>query len=169
MNRDELRNILRPAIVSQLDEMTAFNHCGAGSVVKAVGRSELRARMASVDRLACEVELISVTSPRMSSLDSQQLNRLAEELADQLSYLEERLVVLEIDKLVPSVQIRSDTPRVEDDTRSYFEVQVVKSGITLQRFEKSPTTRRTAVPSALTHGVFIRACVDLMACIDEIG
>lgn len=52
MNRDELRNILRPAIVSQLDEMTAFNHCGAGSVVKAVGLSCERAWRQSIAWLA---------------------------------------------------------------------------------------------------------------------
>jgi|GEM_PF-6908359 len=163
MNREELDAQLKPAIEAQLNELANANHCGAGSVVKRIGRAELRARIASVDRLACEVELISITDPRLNSLSTEQLQAIADRLAESLSYLEERLVVLEVDSLASDVQMRSETPRVEAEAKSYFEVHVGKLGITLQRFAKQPSTKRQQVPAALTRSVFTRTCIDLVA------
>lgn len=163
MNRAELHAKLAAAIEAQLTELSNANHCGAGSVVKRIGRAEVRARLASVDRLACECELVSVTEPKLSSLSTAQLQSIADQLAESLSYLEERLVVLEVDKLAEEVQMRSKTPRIEADAKSYFEVQVSKLGVTLQRFQKQPSAKRQQVPATLTRDVFTRMCVDLVA------
>ncbi|MGI9457392.1 MAG: hypothetical protein ACR2NU_12585, partial [Aeoliella sp.] len=103
MNRDEIRAKIKTALQTQLDEMVGANHCGAGSIVQAVERAELRARFASVDRLACEVELISVTHPRLGSMSVSQLQDIANHLSERLSYLEERLVVLEVDQVLPQI------------------------------------------------------------------
>lgn len=163
MNREAISAQLTPAIEAQLNELANANHCGAGSVVKGISRAEVRARIASVDRLACEVELISVSEPKLSSLSTDQLQSIADRLAESLSYLEERLVILEVDSLASDVQMRSEAPRVEAEAKSYFEVHVGKLGITLQRFEKNPASKRQQVPAALTRSIFARTCVDLVA------
>ena len=167
MNREELNAQLAPAIEAQLNELSNANHCGAGSVVKRMGRAEMRARIASVDRLACEVELISVTEPKLSSLSTEQLQAIADKLAESLSYLEERLIVLEVDSMAAQVQMRSEAPRVVAEAKSYFEVHVGKLGITLQRFEKQPSVKRQIVPAALTRNIFTRVCVDMVSTSSE--
>jgi hypothetical protein len=163
MKREDIREKLLPALTTQLDDLASADLCGAGSIVATIEQSDVRARIASVDRLACEFELISVTNQRLGSLSTEQLHVIADELSKQLSYLEERVIVLEVDHVVPQIRMRSKTPRVEGETRSYFEVQVGKLGLTLQRFSKQPGNHRTVVPAALTRDVFSRVCVDLMA------
>jgi hypothetical protein len=167
MNREHVCEVLEPSIREQLNELAMENHCGAGSVVKSVGRAEIQCRMASVDRLACEVELVSVSHPRMSSLSAEQLQAIADHLAEQLSYLEERLIVLEVDSALSSVQMRSRTPQVSADSRSYFEVQVAKHGVNLQRYCKKSTERRERVAAVLTREVFSRLCIDLVLAVAE--
>ena len=162
MNREDLRILLEPAIAVQLDEIAESNHCGAGAIVKSVERSELRVRLASVDRLACEVELVSVTNPCFGCMSTDELSSVADELSESMSYLEERLIVLEVDPVLANVQMRSQVAHVEEDVRSYFEVHVGKLGVTLQRFEKQPGNQRQSVPAAMTRGIFLRACTDLL-------
>lgn len=162
MKRERIQHQLAPVIKSRLEELADANHCGAGSLVHVVEGAEIRARIAGGDRLACEVELISVTAHALNSMDVAELQELASRLAQQLSYLEERLVVLEIDRELPQIQMRSETPYVDDDVRSYFEVQVSKQSITLQRFSKGDGAARTRCAAILTREVFSRVCVDLV-------
>lgn len=169
MHRNDINNQLGPAIEAQLAELSNANHCGAGSIVKAVERSELRARIASVDRLACECELLTVTDPRLGSQTTDGLQALADRLSEQLSYLEERLIVLEVDRVASQVQLRSQEPRVTAEVRSYFEVQVGKLAVTLQRFEKEPGRQRQSVPATLTRDLFCRVCTDLIASLHELA
>lgn len=166
MNREQVCEKIDPSISEQLNELATENHCGAGSVMKTVGRAELHARMASVDRLACEVDLVSVSHPRMSNFGTEQLQEIADQLAKTLSYLEERLIVLEVDSMLSSVQMRSQAPRVTgEDVRSYFEIQVGKHGVQLQRFCKKTSERRERIPAVLSREVFSRLCVDLVVAV----
>ena len=163
MNHDDIRKKLTPALAKQLDELVGANHCGAGSIMQSLDRTELRARLASVDRLACESEMIAVSHPRFKTMSVEQMQVIGDELVARLSYLEERLVVLEIDPAAREIQLRSDAPRLEDDERSYFEVQVGESGITLKRFAKQTSAQRIAVSAALTRSIFTRVCIDMVA------
>ena len=165
MKREEIKQRLELALNEQLNELGDANHCGAGSIVKSVGRSEVRARITSVDRLACECELISVTDPRLGSLETQELRNIADQLSQQLLYLEEQLIVLEIDSVAAEAQLRSENPHVEGVARKYFEVNVGKLGITLQRYEKLPNQRRQAVAATFTRSVFCRVCIDLLTAV----
>lgn len=162
MEREELRTKLTTAITNQLNDLASANHCGAGTLVKRINRSEVRVRLASVDRLACEVELVSVTDPKLGSLPVEMLQELADRIASEILYLEERLVVLEVDSMASLVQLRSATPHVESDSKSYFEVHVGKMGVTLRRFSKTPESRRKQVPGTFTRDVLNRLCVDLL-------
>lgn len=163
MNREQIQQLLEPALNQQLDQMVVANHCGAGSIVKNVSQSELRVRLDGVDRLACEVEMVDVSNPRAASMSTEQLTSLANVLSDQLSYLEERLVVLEIDSELADVQLRSQRPQQDAGVRSYFEVHVGQQGISVQRFSKQSGAARTHVAATLTRSVFVRLCVDLMS------
>lgn len=167
MNRDQISEQLRPSLIEQLNELASANHCGAGSVIKAAGRTDVHARLASVDRLACEIELVSVSDPKLSSMSTDTLQSIADRLSEDLSYLEEQLIVLEVDPILSNVQMRSQAPQVTNDTRTYFEVQVGKSGVTLQRFSKEPSTRREQTPAVLTRDVFVRLCIDLVVAVRE--
>ena len=169
MHRSDIKNQLGPAIEAQLTELSSANHCGAGSIVKAINRSEVRARIASVDRLACECELITVTDPSLGSQTTESLQALADRLSEQLSYLEEQLIVLEVDRVASQIQLRSKEPRVEANVRSYFEVHVGKLAVTLQRFEKKPGCRRESVPAAMTRDLFMRVCTDLIVAVHELA
>lgn len=162
MNRESIRQQLEPAIHAQLDELVSANHCGAGPLALTAGQTELRIRLTSVDRLACELESLSVTNPGFGRRSTDELNKMADLLADKLSYLEERLIVLEVDDVAADVQMRSESPHVDDSVRSYFEVHVGRSGITLQRFAKQDGQPRQTVPAALTRRILSRACVDLV-------
>ena len=166
MKREDIRQQLEPALTAQLNELTAANHCGAGSLVNCIGRSEVRATITSVGRLACECELISVTDPQLAAIEPSELQNVANRLSQQLSYLEERLIVLEFDAVAAEVQLRSESPRVDDSIRTYFEVHVGKLGVVLQRFIKEPVKRRKIVPATFTRDVFCRVCVDLIAGIE---
>ena len=165
MNRDDVHAKLAPAIEAQLNDLAQANHCGAGSIVKGVNRAELRTRLASVDRLACEVELVSVTEPKLSSLATDRLQQIADHLAASLTYLEEQLIVLEVDPLASQVQMRSKTPRVEAEAKSYFELHVGKLGVHLQRYRKEPSIRREQVAATFTRDVLTRLCVDIVSAV----
>ena len=147
------------ALTEQLDQLLTSNHCGAGTVSTDFAGCRINARLASVDRLACELELLKVTPA--TSIAPERLKGLADQLAEQLSYLEERLIVLEVDPVAAKAQLRSRQPRLSGDTRSYFEVGVGRESVTLQRFVWRRTSGREAVPVALTRSVFVRASLDV--------
>lgn len=167
MNRQETLSRLAPELAKQLDELAAANHTGAGTVTKLIGRTELRSRLASVDRLACEIESIHAVHPQCSQKTEAQMRELADGLSEQLSYLEERLVILEIDRVTPEVQLRSDQPRTDGSRRSYYEVRVGKGGIALLRFRKETKKPRQSIAATLTRDVFCRVCSDMVAILEQ--
>ena len=152
---------------THLDELAQSNHGRAANVDVQLDVAELHCRFAQVDRLACEVEAIVVTSAKFQQLTAEQLRTMANDLAAHMSYLEERLVVLEVDREAPEVQMRSTSPRDEAPTRCYFEVQVGRQGISLRRFRKAPGEVRQLIPATLTRDVFVRVCADLVAAVGE--
>lgn len=167
MQRDEILKLLTSSLKEQLDQLLAVNHCGAGSIMGSVGRTEIRARISSVDRLACEAELISCTDPSFNAMPIEEMQKIGDNLAERLSYLEERLIVLETDPCAKQVQLRSEAPRDEARRRTYFEIQIGKSGVTLQRFSKQPEAQRVPIPAAFTRDVFTRVCADLVGAIQN--
>lgn len=153
---------IRGELERQLQDLATSNHAGAGHLSRQWQAAELRARLKSVDRLACEVERVTVSVPDSATATTERLHQLADRLADQLSYLEERLVVLEIDHLASNVQLRSEQPRQDAERRSYFEVHVSRRGIDLSRYQKAPGEERERVPAVLSRDTVCRLCIDLL-------
>lgn len=124
--------------------------------------AELHCRVRSIDRLACEVESIHVRSPKCKSRDTNALATMAQQLADRLSYLEERLVLIEVDET--EAQVRSESPHVTSgNERSYYELVISTEGIALHRYLKEPHSVRRLIPAVLTRVVLMRLIGDLLA------
>ena len=158
---------IRESLERQLHDLETSNHAGAGHLSHQVQAVQLRARLQSVDRLACELENVTVAVPRFAAYTTEQLRQFADRLADDLSYLEERLVVLEVDRLANHVQLRSGQPRQEAERRSYFEVYVSRQGIDLSRYQKEPGSERERIPAVLSRDTVCRLCVDLLTATQE--
>ena len=124
--------------------------------------TEVRCQLEQIDRLACQVSSISTTSPTYERCSTEQLEVYANILAQRLTYLEEQLVVQEVDARAAEVQLRSTAPRREHDVRTYFEMRVGRHGILLQRFLKKDKNAREVIPATLTREVLGRVCVDLV-------
>ena len=148
-----------------LDELARVSDDRAKNIDVNFDEAELHCRFNQVDRLACEVNAIVIASPQCQQLTAEQLQTMTSGLSEQLTYLEERLAVLEVDREAPFVQMRSMPPRDDVDARCYFEVQAGRQGISLRRFRKVPGEPRQMMPATLTRDVFFRVCSDLIAAV----
>lgn len=153
---------LRAQIESKLDEFATSNHCCEGMLVLSVVQCKLSCRVISTDRLACEIESIQVLSPKLGSLDVESLERLAQQLTERISYLEESLTIVEKDSVTMESQLRSTEPLVVEGTKNYFELMVGRKGMLLQRYQKSAGNRRATIPAVLTRAILGRLCEDLL-------
>jgi len=156
---------LATVLGKHLDDLAQVSDDRAKNVDVNFDIAELHCRFVQVDRLACEVNAIVVTSTKCQQLSVQQLQAIASDLSNQLTYLEERLIVLEVDRETPEVQMRSMSPREEADANCYFEVHVGRQGISLRRFAKKPGKPRQVIPATLTRDVLFRVCSDLIAAV----
>lgn len=156
---ESLQN-LRDNVEVELEALACSNHCGAGVIQFAIGDTELCCRLHGTDRLACEVDSIRVVSTKCRTYAPEQRDAIANRLVDRLSYLEERLVLIEADQ--NATQIRSDKPQVEAErVRSYFELLVDSKGLTLQRYVKTPGKAREVTTATLTRSVLCRLLHDM--------
>jgi hypothetical protein len=129
--------------------------------------ARVTATLRSVDRLACEVDGIDVSTDTLQTASPQQLRALADQLTNQLSYLEEQLTVLEVDAVAHEVQVRSEQPRQARQSAAYFEVSVHRTGIAVRRFQKAAGKARARVPAVLTRDTFCRVCMDLLSIVQS--
>ncbi len=148
-----------------LDELARVSDDRAKKLDVNFDEAELHCRFNQVDRLACEVNAIVVASPKCQQLTAEQLQTMTSGLSEQLTYLEERLVVLEVDREAPEVQMRSMPSQDDVEVRCYFEVHAGRQGISLRRFRKVPGERRQAIPATFTRDIFFRVCSDLIAAV----
>jgi len=155
-------NDIRTPINDKLDAFATSNYCGAGMLELQQDDCNLRCRVLSTDRLACEIESIQLLSNKLAVLGNDDLEVLAERLTDRISYLEESLTVVEKDVVAVASQLRSTSPLVVEGTKSYFELMVGRNGMLLQRYEKSAGNQRQTIPAVLTRAIIGRLCADLM-------
>ena len=158
----ELKTGSREEIESQLKNLSTANHCGAGMLLIQIAKRELRCRIHSTDRLACEVDSIHVATSEFEHWDHDAMDALAGELVSRLSYLEERLTVIEKDRVAKETQLRSNEPLIADHSKSYFELTVGKRGLLLHRYIKKQGCVRQAVPFVLTRATLVRLSQDLL-------
>jgi hypothetical protein len=94
----------------------------------------------------------------------EELRAWGDRIAARLSYLTERLVLLETDSEAGQALLRSHLPASKDNTRAYYEIRLWREGkIRLVRvvFHESERKRQEE-PFQLTREVFERVCDDLV-------
>ena len=124
---------------------------------------ELSLELQSVDQLACAMLRLSVRSDKLSACSMEQLQQIAEDLSDRLSYLLERISPIEIDQEACVVQMRSNPPQQDDDGTRYYELVVERGALSLCRFEKAPGKTRSTVAANVTREVVGRLARDFAA------
>ncbi len=91
------------------------------------------------------------------------LSRQAEIISKNVTYLKEKLVLIELDELNGAAQIRSAAPWCENGSVQYFELLLQEGRrAILKRYEKRQTeNERQDVPFLLTEDIFPRLMDDL--------
>jgi len=106
----------------------------------------------------------SVANSSWQTAPLEQVKRIAESLAERLTYLLEPIRTIEADADARTVQMRSLPPRrAEDGTRTYYELQVSGGGkLSLSRYVKEPDQSRRTIPVQVTREVFSRLLADFI-------
>lgn len=116
------------------------------------------------ETLACSFTRFELTNSAWAAVPIDKLKRIAEGLAQKLTYLLEPIRPIETDAEQCIVQMRSSPPRKDEDRSSYYELNVRRGGVlSLCRYEKQPGEVRYAVPIHLTREVFRRLVEDFAA------
>ncbi|MGV3523639.1 MAG: hypothetical protein ACO1RX_05410 [Candidatus Sericytochromatia bacterium] len=113
------------------------------------------------DRLSRRV--LSVRHQGASLPDLPALQYKAERALEQLSYLEDRLRLVEQDAVREAIILRSETPQTESDGLSFLEMQLLQNGMThLQRLRYCRNTgEREVVDMVFTERLLERFAQDL--------
>lgn len=85
---------------------------------------------------------------------------VAENLVRRVDYLLEPLAIIERDPRESQIQIRSQTPSTDGNSRRYYEVNVDPQGVSIERYQASGNSRENDDIN-LTRESFERLCRDL--------
>jgi hypothetical protein len=137
-----------------------------GGPVVAIHRPEgrLTLRMSDADRLGILVAAIEIDRVA-GRLPARTLHRRLEQMAEQVVYLPERLVLVEHDPARTGALMRSAIPRWSGADRAYFELRVERNReASFRRFRQPPGSKeREAVPFLLDRTTLARLVDDLMS------
>lgn len=129
-----------------------------------VGHVSFNCDLLAVETIACAFERLEIVNDRWRSVPLMQMKRIAENLAERLTYLLEPIRTIETDVDTCTIQMRSQPPRKADDgSRTYYELQVSGGGkLSLCRYAKQPDQTRRLVPVQVTREVFRRLTTDFI-------
>lgn len=130
------------------------------SVCLETDNGRLACLITAADALACSFDSIVLSSEQTADASVDQLRRMGERLAARLGYLMEPLDVIEVDEQLRVIQLRSRPPHREDDSISYYELEIRPGESRLRRYEKRPECSREAIPFTVTREVFRRLADD---------
>lgn len=138
---------------------------GAAQLVEVQDRDErLACELTELNALACAMLRLSVRSDRLAAMSVQQLQQVAQRLAERIHYLLEPIHPIEIDREQCVVQMRSRPPQTDDDGTRYYELTVSRGeGISLRRYARQGGARREPIPAQLTLEVLVRLAGDFSA------
>lgn len=156
------REKLNQEIAAKLDALAESHPNGVGRLDLRQEDRELRVELCRVEALACEVNSVQLIYHATSANVPTDWEQVASELVSVVTYLEEPLVVLEVDE--DRVQIRSRAAQRDagDGVRQYLEVLLTGNRITLYRYEKRPQRQRQQVPAVVTRNQLNRLAGDLL-------
>ncbi|MEZ6072719.1 MAG: hypothetical protein R3C10_21265 [Pirellulales bacterium] len=144
---------------------TGTRHCQATDR----GR-RLSCELAALDKLACSLSHLELTSDELSGVDADGLRRIADRLSARLTYLLEPIAPTELDRDQCVVQLRSVQPSREGEANTYYELMVRRGGeIALERYSAEPGEPRTAIPAQLTRQVLNRLVGDFEVVLETLA
>ena len=85
---------------------------------------------------------------------------VAENLVRRVDYLLEPLAIIERDPRGSKIQIRSQKPSIDEQSRRYYEVNIDGHGVSIERYQASGNSRENDDIN-LTRETFERLCRDL--------
>ncbi|MFQ5706039.1 MAG: hypothetical protein ACE5HO_01235 [bacterium] len=141
------------------NEDYVFNHLHHGI--------NLRVEVKDFDKYSYLIDKIELTSENEAGQQATELSALKEQanyLAENIGYLLENLAIIEIDANNARIQLRSESPRREKSTVTYFEIILDALGtLVLQRYEidNQGAKKRSRIPFNLTEEVFENLLNDL--------
>jgi hypothetical protein len=148
------------------DELAAIGPITAGKhpLRCRQGDQQLSLDLVALDSLACAFDRLVLASGKLAGAPVDRLKRAAEELSAKINYLLEPVQPIEVDPLQCTVQLRSVPPQKDDDTTTYYELLVQRSGeISLARYQHVVGQGRTPTPAQVTREVLARLVEDFAA------
>ncbi len=117
------------------------------------------------DPIGVAFNALSFQAPAGPDRSTEALRAWADRLANQVTYLMEDLVVLELDPVAGEAELRSQTPTARGQQKSFYEVRLNKTGaLRLSRVAFDQTTRKRGPASCqLTREVLERLTDDIVA------
>jgi hypothetical protein len=133
-----------------------------------LGQGRLTCRLEQVDRLACRVQFLSLSTTALAGASMERLRQVSRTIAARVTYLLEPVGPLEEDQVSCTVQMRSIPPQRDAvGTRSYFELIVRRGGeVRVCRYEHAPGQARRPVAASLTTEVLARLAADITQAVD---
>lgn len=118
----------------------------------------------SVDRQSCSFRELRFYTPALNQCTASELKRASDEICGRVTYLLEKLALLEFDPYVGEALIRSEKPDQRSSKRRYYEVQISHEGmVALRRYEFAPHSPRTRIDLQATHELLEKLVPDLVA------
>lgn len=129
----------------------------------------LRCEVTAIDGLAVSFRRLSLETMQLAGASLAQLERIAKQLSQKLSYLLEPIAPIEADALTCTVQMRSSPPQKDDDGNSYYELLVKAGGeLSLERYRKEPGAKRTPLDATVTREVLLRLVGDFAGAVEVV-
>ena len=145
-------------------ELNQLGPGGAAVVDVASDNRRLTCDLVERNSLAVAFRTFRVATSELASASSDDLERIAKDLAARVTYLMEPIRPIEVDADACVVQMRSSPPQKDDDGRSYYELTVRRGGeLALTRYRKEPGTPREQIPANVTREVGLRLAGDFEA------
>ena len=148
---DETRCALIPPCLAQIQD----------------GENSVSLDLTSLDSVGLAFRELEFVTKKPTEWTTDRAKAWGNNLASRVTYLMEPLVLLEVDDRVSEVQLRSQSPTLRSDKRSFYEVRIQKPGVLhLSRvaFDES-SRKRTPAPCQMTREVLERLADDLVASI----
>ncbi len=157
---------LQKQVLERLEKLAPFAS-GNQSLDVLDGADRFRSELVELDRLGCSFIHFAVETPRLEAASVDRLKKVAQTLAERITYLLEPVTAVEVDAERAVVQMRSKPPQKDDDGTVYYELLVERGGsISLCRFKKVTGSARHVAPAHVTREVFARLVGDFCAVLD---
>lgn len=146
--------------VNQLE--ATKNQATPTSLIATDSGNQLQISLLAVDSIGCAFELIDYQCQQLQNRSTDQLQRLADELASRITYLLEPIRTVEVDSDHETVQMRSHRPQASEEGKSYYELLARPGSIQLCRYLKQRGAARERTPAHVTQEVLTRLVGDLV-------